>query len=67
LPRDARNDGRLEALGLPVFDWVKTGQTIDEVVHLCADEKVKKVLENQDIDFDGLVIKVEDLALREII
>ena len=57
----------MEELGLPVFPWVKTGKNIDEVIHLCEDEKVKKMLESQDIDFDGLVIKVEDESLREAI
>jgi len=37
------------------------------VVSLCEDEKIKKNLEAEDIDFDGLVIKVEDTDLREVI
>jgi hypothetical protein len=46
---------------------VKTGRNIDEVIVMCEDEKVKKMLESQDVDFDGLVMKVEDLAQREIV
>lgn len=57
----------LEELWLPVFDRMKTWKTIDEVIALCEDEKVKKMLEAEDIDFDGLVIKVESASLREII
>jgi len=36
-------------------------------VALCEDEKVKKMLEGEDIDFDGLVIKVESLDQRQSI
>jgi len=57
----------LDQLGLPVFDRVKTGKSIDEVIALCEDTKIKKMLEDQDIDFDGLVIKVEDENLRQLI
>ena len=57
----------LESLWLPVFPWVKIGKNIDEVVALCEDEKVKKMLEGEDIDFDGLVIKVESLDQRQSI
>jgi len=57
----------LETLWLPVFDWLKIGKNIDEVIALCEDEKIKKNLEAEDIDFDGLVIKVEDTDLREVI
>jgi DNA ligase (NAD+) len=54
-------------LGLPVFDWVRTGKNIDEVVALCEDEKIQAMLEKEDIDFDGLVIKVEPQSLRDLI
>ncbi|MFA6255624.1 MAG: NAD-dependent DNA ligase LigA [Candidatus Absconditabacterales bacterium] len=52
---------------LPVFPREKTGLNIQEVINLCEDPETKKMLEKQDIEFDGLVIKVENQEQREII
>jgi hypothetical protein len=41
--------------------------TIQEIIDLCQDPATKKYLEQQDIEFDGLVIKTESLQQREII
>lgn len=57
----------LQFLWLPVFKWKKEADTIDEVIKICLDEKVKKELDSQDIEFDGLVIKVQNEEQREII
>jgi hypothetical protein len=38
-----------------------------EIITLCEDTETKKYLEQQDIEFDGLVIKVEDEKQRKII
>lgn len=51
----------------PVFPWKKTGLNIQDIIGLCEDPETKKNLEQQDIEFDGLVIKVEWLKQREII
>jgi len=37
------------------------------VINICLDEGTKSYLENQDLDFDGLVIKVQEHSLRETI
>ncbi len=52
---------------LPVFPREKKGLHIEEIIKLCEDPKTKKFLEEQDIEFDGLVIKVENIQQREII
>jgi len=52
---------------LPVFQRKKEVNSIDEIINICLDEKVKKDLDAQDIEFDGLVIKVKDEQQREII
>lgn len=57
----------LEELWLPVFSREKESQTIQEVIALCENPETKKYLEQQDIEFDGLVIKVQDKQQREII
>lgn len=40
-------------------------KTVDEVVEICSDENQRKKFEQEDIEFDGLVVKVNQLALRE--
>ena len=57
----------LNQLGFDVFPREKTGLHIAEIINLCEDIKTKKFLEDQDIEFDGLVIKVENEEQREII
>ena len=57
----------LQSLGLPVFKWKKEADSIDKVIKICLDENVKKELDSQDIEFDGLVIKVQNEEQREII
>lgn len=51
----------------PVFSREKTGLHIGEIISLCEDFTTKKFLEEQDIEFDGLVIKVESAEQHEII
>lgn len=51
----------------PVFSREKTGLHIGEIISLCKDSKTKKFLEEQDIEFDWLVIKVENEEQRDII
>lgn len=40
-------------------------QTIDEVIAYCQDPKIKQFLDEQDYDFDGLVIKITDPKVKE--
>lgn len=57
----------LQSLWLPIFKRAKEADSIDEVISLCLDEAIKKDLDSQDIEFDGLVIKVQNEQQREII
>ena len=57
----------LTELGLPVFPRTKEVHTIQEVISLCEDYETKKYLEQQDNEFDGLVIKVKEENQRKII
>jgi len=40
--------------------------TIEEVIKFCEDRELIKKLENANVEMDGLVIKVNELAPREI-
>jgi NAD-dependent DNA ligase len=51
-------------LGLPVYPRTKTATSIEEIITICEDTKVKEELEKQDIDFDGLVIKIKEENIR---
>lgn len=52
---------------LPVFSREKTGLHMAEIIRLCENPETKKMLESENIEFDGLVIKVESGDQREII
>jgi len=58
---------KLIELGLPVFPREKDMETIEKIIELCEDPTTKKELDQQDSEFDGLVIKVKDEQQREII
>jgi len=52
-----------ETLWLPTFNLPKkyrTTKNIEEIITRCLNPHLKQFLEEQDIDFDGLVIKVRD-------
>ena len=55
----------LKKYWLPVFPRRKKCNSIEEVISICNDPATKKYLEQQDIDFDGLVIKVKDAEQRD--
>ena len=57
----------LTELWLPVFSRGKDMETIEEIISFCEDPATKKELDQQDSEFDGLVIKVQDEKQREII
>jgi len=42
-------------------------ETIQEIIDLCQNPETKKYLDQQDSEFDGLVIKVKNKQQREII
>jgi len=66
-PAGGHQASSLTDLDLPVFPREKTGLHIKEIIALCEDPATKKFLEDQDIEFDGLVIKTESLQQRDII
>ncbi len=55
----------LEQVWIPIFPRYKTVQTIDQVRSICADENIKKKTQDGSITCDGLVIKVDNLSIRE--
>lgn len=52
---------------LPVFDWSMIVDTAEELTRICEDGALKKHFDDQNILFDGLVIKVNEIALREVL
>lgn len=61
-------DLNIKELELPVFNLdIETHNinNIDEIIKICEDNKTKEYLNNQDIEFDGLVIKVQEHNIRE--
>lgn len=66
LEGDTRLD--LRELGFPTVELPaksKTLSTIQEVIGVCLDPKIKQFLDEQDYDFDGLVIKLCDLEQKK--
>lgn len=57
---------KLSKLWLPIFKWFTKSDNIDEVIELCSN-KTKQKLAESDQDFDWLVIKINELKLRESI
>ena len=56
-----------EKLWLPTFNLpqkFRYTENIEDIVKWCLDPQVKQFLEEQDIDFDGLVIKVCDIGVE---
>jgi hypothetical protein len=52
---------------LPNYPTILNSNKISEIIKICKDPKTKEKLQKEDIDFDGLVIKVKENNLREII
>lgn len=58
-----------EQIGLPVFNlpqkW-RTSNNIEQIIARCQDFQLKHYLDEQDLDFDGLVIKVYEEGKDQI-
>ena len=54
---------RLEGLGLPVNPNIARAASLDDVVEYCREWEAKR--DELDYEIDGVVIKVDDLALQE--
>ena len=53
----------LKSIGMPVFELPENflvSKDIEQIIAWCQDFQIKHFLEEQDFDFDGLVIKVSD-------
>ncbi|MBS8121976.1 NAD-dependent DNA ligase LigA [Candidatus Vampirococcus lugosii] len=55
----------LKNLGFTVYDWLKITDNIQDLVNICQDIKTKNYFENQNIEFDGIVIKVNQINFRK--
>lgn len=56
-----RNFGKYDYL------FQKEYASIEDIVSLCEDQSCKNALDNEDIEFDGLVIKLKNLDFRAIL
>ncbi len=57
----------LKNLWLPIFDRHKKYENIQDVIDTCLDPKTQQFFDAQDNDFDGLVIKINELSNRHIL
>jgi DNA ligase (NAD+) len=57
----------LSSLGFNSMPFSQNCNTIEEVVSICMDQTIKSKLDSMDIEFDGLVIKIKDNNLRELL
>ncbi len=57
----------LQSLWLPIFNRHKICNTIQEIIDITQDPETQKFFHTQDIDFDGLVIKVNEVTNRRIL
>lgn len=44
--------------------WVKYADNIDEVIAICDSVTTKNYFDAEDIEFDGVVVKIHELAIR---
>ena len=47
--------------------WSKTVVNISEVINICSDKSLKDFLDNQNVEFDGLVIKLAKVDYRKFL
>lgn len=57
----------IKNLWLPTYSVIKSSNNIQDIIKICEDPKTKNNLQQEDVDFDWLVIKVEWNNLRRII
>ncbi len=53
-----------DSWGLPVWERIWFAKDIDEVIKICTSEDTLNYFRSQDIEFDWLVIKIDELYLR---
>ncbi len=57
----------LNSLGFAQAPFFHEYESIEQVVEACMDQNIKNQLDAMDIEFDGLVIKVNNNNLRELL
>lgn len=57
----------LKSEGFLMHHWYKICNTIEEVIDICESTATKNYFDNEDIEFDGVVVKVQELELRTIL
>ncbi len=57
----------LKELGFCEAPWSKSVDNIQQVIDICNDSKVKDFLDKEDIEFDWLVIKINNLEHRQLL
>ena len=62
---DKKRKELLISWGLPLFHRTQHITKISDIIDLCIDTKTKKYLDNENLLFDGLVIKVNELSMRQ--
>ncbi len=58
---------RLETEGFHMHTRHKNVQTIEEVMEICESIATKNYFDTQDIAFDGIVVKIQELAIRTML
>ncbi len=58
---------RLQKQWFTMHSWLKTCNTIDEVIAICESPATKNYFDSEDIEFDGIVVKVHELPLRNLL
>ena len=62
-----QNRKYLNTLWLPIHPRLQKSKNIQEIANICTDESIKKQLEQEDFDIDWLVIKINQIPIREIV
>ncbi|UFX83317.1 NAD-dependent DNA ligase LigA [Candidatus Absconditicoccus praedator] len=55
----------LKSFGFAVYDWHKVCENIQEVIDICQDPQTQEYFENQNIEFDGIVVKINERKFHE--
>lgn len=67
---DIDSDANIEKFWLPIFKLNTTThkiESIQKIINICEDQKTKQNLDDQNLAFDGLVIKITDNNIRSIL
>ena len=57
----------LETEGFHMHTRHKNVQTIEEVIEICESIATKNYFDTQDIAFDGIVVKIQELSIRTML